>query len=186
MPHTPRLFSPLSLRSLTLANRIAVAPMCQYSAVDGLPGPWHEQHYGALAASGAGLIVLEATGVTPEGRISPHDLGLWNDQQCAALGQLVQRLKSFGHSRIGIQLAHAGRKGASPRPGESGGGYWQTVAPSAVAFDGNSQVPSALTEDDLIDVRAAFVAAAKRAVAAIQGSVKVEIRSEPRAEWSKG
>ena len=168
MSTLPKLFQPLDLRSLTLPNRIAVAPMCQYSAVDGLPQPWHDQHYGALAAGGAGLIVLEATGVTAEGRISSHDLGLWNDAQAQALGNLVAHLKSFGHSRIGIQLAHAGRKAAAP-------GDWQPVAPSALAFDGNSVVPREVSADELTGVAQAFADAARRAVRA--GFDLVEIHS---------
>lgn len=155
MSFSPHLFRPLSLGSLVLSNRIAVAPMCQYSASGGLPGAWHDQHYGALAASNAGLIVLEATAVSPEGRISVNDLGLWNDHQMDALAALVARLKSFGDSRVGVQLAHAGRKAV---------GDWRIVAPSALAFDGQSAMPHALSEMDLNDIRQAFAAAALRAV----------------------
>ena len=153
----PSLFRPLNLRKLVLPNRIAVAPMCQYHAVDGLVQPWHEQHYGALSVGGAGLIVMEATGVAPDARISAYDLGLWNDEQARAMDNIVRHMKSFGSSRIGIQLAHAGRKGAAP-------GDWETIAPSAIAFDDTMPAPRAMTEDDMDRVRQSFVDAALRAI----------------------
>jgi len=159
----PKLFAPLTLRGVTFSNRVAVAPMCQYSATDGLAGPWHLQHYGAMAASGPGLIVLEATAVVPEGRISANDLGLWDDRTQAALTGLVATLKGFGDSRIGVQLGHAGRKGADARPwgGEAKG--WQILAPSALAFDETRMVPRALGLDEIARLPHSFAAAAARA-----------------------
>lgn len=164
----PRLFEPVTLRGLTLPNRIVVAPMCQYGADQGRAGDWHFQHYGALAASGPGLIVLEATGVAPEGRISPACLGLYDDDSEAALTRLVTSLKGFGDSRIAVQLAHAGRKGSSARPwqgkGAAGDGEgWETVAPSALPFDTGWPAPRALDEAGLERLRLAFADAARRA-----------------------
>ena len=165
----PRLFSPIALRGLTLPNRIVVAPMCQYGADQGRAGDWHLQHYGALAASGPGLIVLEATGVAPEGRIAPGCLGLYDDACEQALTRLVSSLKSFGDSRIGVQLAHAGRKGASARPwqgnGPAGSGEgWETFAPSPLAFDAGWPTPRQLDEAGLERLRQAFAETARRAL----------------------
>lgn len=174
----PALFQPLALRDLTLSNRIAVAPMCQYSAVDGIAQDWHLQHYGALAASGPGMIVLEATGVTPDGRITPRCLGLWDDACAAALGRLVGALKGFGTSAIAVQLAHAGRKAATTPPWLGGGPAedgWPTVAPSALPFDPSWPAPSALTVEGLARLRDAFVAATRRALVA--GFDVVELHS---------
>ncbi|MBF0335461.1 MAG: oxidoreductase, partial [Alphaproteobacteria bacterium] len=123
------LFTPIALRGLDMPNRIVVAPMCQYSAIDGVAQDWHLIHYGSLAASGPGMIVLEATAVAPEGRISPACLGLWNSEGEAALARLVAALKKVGGSRVTVQLNHAGRKAD---------GGWPTVAPSAVPFDDGS------------------------------------------------
>ncbi len=160
---SPKLFTPLPLKGITLANRIAVAPMCQYSATDGVPGPWHLQHYGALAASGPGLIVLEATAVAPEGRISPRDLGLWDDRHGEAMAGLVASLKAVGPSAIAVQLAHAGRKGAAPPPMGGPAGDWQILAPSALAFESGGPAPLALDRAGMARVAAAFAAAAGRA-----------------------
>ncbi len=173
----PRLFTPIVLAGQSLPNRVAVAPMCQYSAVDGRAQPWHLQHYGALAASGPGMIVLEATGVTPEGRISPHCLGLYDDATEAALADLVAKLKTFGDSRIAIQLGHSGRKGASDAPWNGGGptGAWTTLAPSAIAFDDGWPTPQALDEAGLERLRAAFADAARRALRA--GFDAIEVHS---------
>ncbi|BAE51693.1 NADH:flavin oxidoreductase/NADH oxidase [Paramagnetospirillum magneticum] len=164
----PRLFQPLSLRGLTVPNRVAVAPMCQYSAVDGVPQDWHLMHYGALAASGPGMVVIEATGVTPEGRISPKCLGLYDDATEAGFTRLVAALKSFGGGgAIGVQLAHAGRKGGSAPPWE-GGKFspdgWQTISASAIAFDEGWPAPKAATAEDLARLKQAFVDAALRAL----------------------
>ncbi|RAU22312.1 oxidoreductase [Paramagnetospirillum kuznetsovii] len=163
----PRLFQPLSLRDLTLANRVAVAPMCQYSAVDGVVQDWHLQHYGAMAASGPGMIVIEATGVAPEGRISPHCVGLYDDATEAGLTKLVTALKSFGTSAIGIQLGHAGRKGGADYPWKGGGPApdgWQTLSASDIPFDTGWPAPKAASLDDLARLKQAFVEAARRAI----------------------
>lgn len=165
----PALFSPFALRGLTLANRIAVAPMCQYSAVDGHVQDWHLQHYGAMAASGPGMIVLEATGVTPEGRITPRCLGLWDDGCAEAMARLVRLMKTVGPgSTVAVQLAHAGRKAATSPPWLGGGPAedgWQTVAPSALPFDPAWPAPRALEAADLTRLRDAFATAAGRALA---------------------
>jgi 2,4-dienoyl-CoA reductase-like NADH-dependent reductase (Old Yellow Enzyme family) len=165
----PRLFQPLALRGLTLANRITVAPMCQYSAVDGKVQDWHMQHYGAMAASGPGMIVLEATGVTMDGRISPRCLALANDETEAALTRLVGALKSFGPSAIGVQLGHSGRKGGSVPPWRGGSvdlESWQTTSASALPFDEGWPTPKAADADDLARIKAGFVDAARRALRA--------------------
>ena len=146
---------------------MVVSPMCQYSAKDGVAGDWHRQHYGALAASGAGQIVLEATGVKPEGRISAKCLGLWNDTQEAALTDLVKTLRSFGGSKLSIQLNHAGRKGSSTAPWEGSvpakEGAWTCSAPSSVPYDQGWPVPTALDKSGIDRVKEAFVESAKRA-----------------------
>jgi 2,4-dienoyl-CoA reductase-like NADH-dependent reductase (Old Yellow Enzyme family) len=164
------LFDPLRLRGLTLANRIFLSPMCMYmcEARDGVPTDWHLVHYGARAAGGFGLVIVEATAVLPEGRISPEDCGLWNDAQADGWAPIV----AFGHAQgaaMGVQLAHAGRKASVHRdhPGPSGSvpaadGGWPTVAPSAVAFPGLAE-PAELTEAGIAEVVAAFAAAAVRA-----------------------
>ncbi|MBI3444330.1 MAG: oxidoreductase, partial [Magnetospirillum sp.] len=164
----PHLFQPLSLRGLTLANRVAVAPMCQYSAQDGVPQDWHLQHYGALAASGPGLVVIEATGISPEGRISPYCLGLYDDATEAGFTRLVKALKSFGGGgAIGIQLGHAGRKGGAAPPWE-GGKFspqgWPTLSASPLAFDEGWPAAREASADDLARLRQAFVDSAKRAL----------------------
>ncbi|MBL0802689.1 NADH:flavin oxidoreductase/NADH oxidase, partial [Streptomyces albidoflavus] len=172
----PSLFEPLTLRSLTLPNRIWMAPMCQYSApaagpTAGRPTDWHFQHYGARAAGGAGLILLEATAVAPEGRISPWDLGLWNDGQTAALRRITSFLTSQG-TVPGIQLAHAGRKASCEAPWRGGkaispaDGGWQPVGPSPVPFDADSPVPHELTADEIQGVVRQFAEATRRALEA--------------------
>ncbi|WP_210604591.1 NADH:flavin oxidoreductase/NADH oxidase [Brevibacterium oceani] len=168
------LFEPLTLRGLTFRNRIWVPPMCQYSVTreDGVPAPWHTVHYGSMARGGAGAVIVEATGVVPEGRISARDLGLWNDEQRDAFVPIVDFLHSQG-AAAGIQLAHAGRKASTfpewgtDRSGslpESEGG-WQTVAPSALAFEGLAE-PRALTESEIAEVVRAFAASARRSMEA--------------------
>ncbi|MGX6449621.1 NADH:flavin oxidoreductase/NADH oxidase [Patulibacter sp. S7RM1-6] len=169
----PDLFSPLTLRGLTLRNRIAVSPMCQYSAEDGVPNDWHLVHLASRAVGGAGLVIAEATGVSPEGRISPQDLGLWNDEQTAAFRRIVDQIHAHG-AAAGIQLAHAGRKASTFRPWEEDGraevpadrGGWTTVAPSAEAFADGYPVPVALDAEGIREVRDDFVAATERAAAA--------------------
>ncbi|MCU1587407.1 MAG: NADH:flavin oxidoreductase/NADH oxidase, partial [Frankiales bacterium] len=147
-----RLFTPLTLRGTTLRNRVVVSPMCQYSSTDGLPNDWHLVHLGGFALGGAALVLTEAAAVSPEGRISPQDAGIWNDEQGAAWSRIVDFLHSQG-SLAGVQLAHAGRKASTYRPGleqrgsvpESDGG-WTAVAPSAHAF-GRYAVPAALDQE---------------------------------------
>jgi 2,4-dienoyl-CoA reductase-like NADH-dependent reductase (Old Yellow Enzyme family) len=165
------LFEPLTLRSLKLRNRIAVPPMCQYSATDGMAADWHLAHYGALAAGGVGAIVVEATAVAPEGRITANDLGLWNDGQVEPLARVARFIASQG-ATPGIQLAHAGRKGANSRPWDGGKplssaqGGWEVVSSSAMAFADGHPVRRELDEAGIAGVIEAFRAAARRARAA--------------------
>lgn len=166
------LFQPLTLRQLTLPNRIAVSPMCQYSAVDGLANDWHLVHLGSRAVGGAGLVVIEATAVSPEGRISPADLGLWCDEQIEPLRRITGFIEAQG-AFAGIQLAHAGRKASTWEPwlGRAGSvpvaeGGWEPLAPSAIAFDPRHSVPRSLSAEELPEVVRAFVEAARRALAA--------------------
>ena len=164
------LFSPFSLKDVTLRNRIAVPPMCQYTATDGLSNDWHRVHYSGLARGGAGLVIVEATAVAPEGRITPGCLGIWNDEQAEKLAQIARDIKAAG-AVPGIQIAHAGRKASANRPWEGDdhiaaddGRGWETIAPSAVAFGANlPQVPKAMTLDDIARVREDFATAARRA-----------------------
>ena len=165
------LFSPIDLGPLTLPNRVTIAPMCQYSAVDGVPQPWHWQHLGSLALSGASLVIVEATGVEPEGRISPACTGLWNDEQEAAFAKIIADTRTFSDTAFGIQLAHAGRKASTPSPFagattpkvEIADGGWEPFAPSAIPFGEGWWTPRALDDAGLERVKAAFVAAARRA-----------------------
>jgi 2,4-dienoyl-CoA reductase-like NADH-dependent reductase (Old Yellow Enzyme family) len=163
------LFEPLTLRGVTLPNRIVVSPMCQYSCTDGLAEDWHMVHYGSRAAGGAGLVITEAAAITPQGRISPRDLGLWNDDQIEPLGRIVRFIEQQG-SVAGIQLAHAGRKASTPPPWENrevtltpAEGGWQPVAPSAIPFAGGCSVPTELTREGIAGIVTAFVRAAERA-----------------------
>jgi len=166
------LFAPFTLKSVTLRNRIGVSPMCQYSSEDGVANDWHLVHLGARAAGGAGLVIAEATAVSPEGRISPGDAGIWADKHVEPLARINRFVKQHG-AVPGIQLAHAGRKASAARPWEGGGhladdaGGWTPVAPTAVAFGGElKKLPHALTVDEIHRVQADFVAAAQRALAA--------------------
>ncbi|ATZ11925.1 NADH:flavin oxidoreductase/NADH oxidase [Erwinia amylovora] len=164
------LFTPFKLKDVTLRNRIAVAPMCQYSAEDGLTNEWHQVHYPSMARGGAGLVIVEATAVSPEGRITPNCTGLWNDRQAQGMAQIAASIKAAG-AVPGIQIAHAGRKASANRPwegddhiaaGDSRG--WQTLAPSAIAFGHHlPKVPKAMTTEDITRVKSDFVAAAGRA-----------------------
>jgi 2,4-dienoyl-CoA reductase-like NADH-dependent reductase (Old Yellow Enzyme family) len=164
------LFEPLTLRGATSRNRIWVAPMCQYSAVDGMPGDWHLVHLGARAVGGAGLVMTEATAVSPEGRISPQDTGIWDDAQAAAWARVAGFVRQQG-ALAGIQLAHAGRKASTLRPWEGRGvvapqdGGWTPVGPSASPYPGLGD-PTALDADGIAKVRADFVAATERALTA--------------------
>lgn len=166
-----RLFEPWSLGPLALANRIVIAPMCQYSAEEGCAGDWHLMHLGQLAISGAGLLIVEATAVSPEGRISPRDLGLYSDANEAALQRVLAAIRPHSPIRMAIQLSHAGRKASSHVPWEGGhqihigeAGGWQTLAPSAVPHAEAEDAPLPLDRAGLAKVRDDFVAAARRAV----------------------
>lgn len=163
------LFTPLTLRSITLRNRLGISPMCQYSAVDGFANDWHLVHLGARAIGGAALVMVEATAVLPEGRISPGDLGLWSDAQVEPLARIARFLSAQG-SVPAIQLAHAGRKASTAAPWEEHRevpverGGWQTVAPSALRFDAGYPMPDALDEAGIKQVVQAFAEAARRSL----------------------
>jgi 2,4-dienoyl-CoA reductase-like NADH-dependent reductase (Old Yellow Enzyme family) len=170
------LFSPFQLRSLTFSNRIGVSPMCQYSCEDGFATDWHLVHLGARAQGGAALVTLEASAVTPEGRISPADLGIWKNEHIPALERIARFIHSQG-ARAGIQLAHAGRKasmaapftlapGAGERLVPPAEGGWQPVAPSAIAFSPAYAVPQPLDQSGIVATIEAFRQAARRALAA--------------------
>lgn len=163
------LFAPLTVRGVTFRNRIGVSPMCQYSAHDGMPNEWHLVHLGSRAVGGAGLVMTEATAVSPEGRISPWDLGIWTDAHAEALGPIVRFIHEQG-AVAGIQLAHAGRKASVAAPWMGGrslgvdeGGWRPLEAPSALAFSDRTPVPEALDEAGIARVVADFRAAAVRA-----------------------
>ena len=164
------LFQPFTLKDITLRNRIAVPPMCQYSAVDGLVNDWHHLNYGGMARGGAGLVIVEATAVAPEGRISPDCAGIWNDDLAQAFIPTVQAIKQHG-AVPGIQIAHAGRKASANRPWDGDDHIandqprgWQTIAPSAITFGGHlDKQPREMTLEDIARVRDDFVAAARRA-----------------------
>jgi 2,4-dienoyl-CoA reductase-like NADH-dependent reductase (Old Yellow Enzyme family) len=164
------LFSPVKLGDLSLPNRIVVSPMCQYSADDGCANDWHLGHLGMLANSGAALLIVEATHVERHGRITHGCLGLYSDHCEAALARVIAHCRRTGSAKLGIQLAHSGRKGSSQRPWEGGLGLkapddpWETIAPSAVSFGAAWPAPREATRADMERVRDAFVAAAKRAL----------------------
>ncbi|RTY89991.1 NADH:flavin oxidoreductase/NADH oxidase [Flavobacterium sp. RSP46] len=166
-----QLFSPLQIKSITLKNRIAISPMCQYSAHDGFANDWHLVHLGSRACGGAGLIIQEATSVSPEGRISPGDLGLWKDEQIEKMQQINQFIISQ-NSIPGIQLAHAGRKASAASPWNGGRKVakiqdgWGPVAPSAVAYHDNEAIPIALDQTGIQKVVSDFKSATKRALQA--------------------
>jgi 2,4-dienoyl-CoA reductase-like NADH-dependent reductase (Old Yellow Enzyme family) len=166
----PKLFEPAQVGGLHLANRIVIAPMCQYSAVDGCMTDWHTIHLGHLALSGAALLTIEATAVVPEGRISHADVGLWDDRTEAAIARVLESVRRWSDMPIGIQLAHAGRKASTEVPWRGGAQLppshahgWQTVAPSPVAFLPDQRPPAALEPHELPRIRDAFAAAASRA-----------------------
>jgi 2,4-dienoyl-CoA reductase-like NADH-dependent reductase (Old Yellow Enzyme family) len=171
-PSTPPLFQPLTLRSVTLRNRIGVSPMCQYSATDGVANEWHHVHLGSRAVGGAGIVIVEATAVAPEGRITPGCLGLWCEKHIEPLARIAKFVKSHG-AVAGIQIAHAGRKASADLPWNGGAhlsgaqGGWEIIAPSALAFGGDlTKVPRVMTEADIVRVQNDFVATAKRALTA--------------------
>lgn len=165
-----QLFSPYQLGGLSLANRIVIAPMCQYSAQDGCATDWHTIHLGHLALSGAALLIVEATAVEPDGRISPFDLGLWSDETEAALGKALDAARRWSDMPIAIQLAHAGRKASVAQPWKGGGqlgldqGGWTVEGPSDVGFETYPRPPRPLTRDDIARLVEAFAASARRSV----------------------
>jgi 2,4-dienoyl-CoA reductase-like NADH-dependent reductase (Old Yellow Enzyme family) len=171
-PTSPNLFTPLTIRSITFPNRIAMSPMCEYSSEDGFANDWHLIHLGSRAVGGAGLVIAEATAVEPRGRITYADLGLWKDDHIDYLRRITTFVKSQG-AVPGIQLAHAGRKasthvpwdgGAAIAPGEPNG--WEAVVPSPIAFHDGDPAPRALTKTEIAEIVGAFGAAARRALAA--------------------
>lgn len=163
------LFTPLTLGPIELTNRVTIAPMCQYSAVDGSMTDWHLQHLGSLALSGAAMLVIEATGVTPEGRITHGCTGLYSDANEHAMKHVVDFIRTVSPVRIGVQIGHAGRKASAQRPWEGRGPLsatespWRTLAPSAIPLAEGWHTPTALDRAGMNDVRDAFVASAKRA-----------------------
>ncbi len=167
----PHIFEPLQLREITLPNRIGMSPMCQYSALDGVVGDWHFMHYGSRSVGGLGLMIVEATAVLPEGRISLGDIGLWNDAQIEPLAKIVRQARVQGCT-VAAQLAHAGRKAGvglgweAQRSLTKAEGGWQSAAPSAISFGEGYDVPQALDEAGIRKVVDAFVSATRRARAA--------------------
>ena len=164
------LFTSFSMRDLTIDNRIVVSPMCQYSAREGHATDWHVMHLGQMAQSGAGLVLLEATAVTSEGRISPECLGLWSDAHAESLGEVLRAVRAWSPgAKFGVQLAHAGRKGSTLAPWKghgqvpTGQGGWQSVAPSTLPFRASDVAPRELSELDIADLIQSFVDAAMRA-----------------------
>lgn len=174
------LLSPLKIRGMNFRNRIGVSPMCQYSSHEGLANDWHLVHLGSRASGGAALVVVEATAVTREGRISPSDMGIWDDRHIEPLARIAQFILSQG-AIPGIQLAHAGRKGSCEPPWKGGSqlkpeqGGWLTVAPSSLPFNDTDSIPKELAEEQIEDIIEAFQAAAKRALTA--GFKVIEIHS---------
>ena len=170
-PMSNPLYETYSLRDLELRNHIGMSPMCQYSAIDGLPTKWHLRHYAERAIGGVALVVVEATAILPEGRITPSDLGIWDDEQAEALAKVAAVIKAGG-AAAGIQIAHAGRKASTASPWDGGlwlppgKGGWSTRAPSPIAFGPGYAQPVALEGDELGETAEAFAAAARRAVAA--------------------
>lgn len=167
---TPRLFTPLRIRNLEIENRIVIAPMCQYSAEEGCMTDWHTLHLGQLALSGAGLLTIEAASVSPEGRITWADVGLYDDKTEEAMGRVLATIRRWSNIPVGIQLAHAGRKASTYKPWEKHGqippdqqGGWQTLAPSAVPYAEGYTIPTALDAQGLAEIRDQFASAAKRA-----------------------
>lgn len=167
------LFSSFKLKDIVLRNRIAIPPMCQYSAEDGFTSQWHQVHYPGMARGGAGLVIVEATAVSPDGRISPKCTGLWDDAHIQGMSQIASNIKASG-AVPGIQIAHAGRKASANPPwlgddhiAEGDPQAWQTIAPSAIAFGANlARVPKAMTIQDIERVKQDFVSAARRALEA--------------------
>jgi 2,4-dienoyl-CoA reductase-like NADH-dependent reductase (Old Yellow Enzyme family) len=167
----PQLFDPLTLRGVTLPNRIGVSPMCEYSSDDGFADDWHLVHLGSRAVGGAGLVMAEASAVEADGRITPADLGIWKDAHLEMLARIVRFIEAHG-AVPGMQLAHAGRKASCASPWMAGRGLtpaeggWEPIAPSALAFSPQTILPRAMSEGDIRRVQEAFVSAARRALAA--------------------
>ena len=167
-----QLFSPLAIGPLSLPNRIVVAPMCQYSSIDGEATDWHVQHWTNMALSGAGLVIIEATAVEPRGRISWADLGLYDDATEAAFAHALATVRRWSPAKIGVQLAHAGRKASTLKPWEAGGGPipagdprgWTTRAPSAIPYADSDPLPEAIDDAGIANIVQAFVDSATRAV----------------------
>ncbi|XBS71296.1 NADH:flavin oxidoreductase/NADH oxidase [Acerihabitans sp. KWT182] len=164
------LFSPVTIGHVSLNNRIVIAPMCQFSATEGRATDWHMMHLGSLAMSGAGLLIIESTAVTAQGRITHADLGLWNQPQETALGNIVRAIRRYSKMPLGIQLSHAGRKAASPAPSDgvevlfpNDPRGWPVVAPSPLAFVQGAIAPHALSGEEIDDIVLSFAAAARRA-----------------------
>jgi len=165
-----KLFSPIRLRGLTLPNRIVIAPMCEFSAVDGNATDWHIIHLGHLALSGAGLLIIEATGVEPRGRISRECLGLYNDENETALARVLEIVRKYSAMPIGLQLGHAGRKASvlNPTKGKRYGhapveeGGWEPMGPSAIPWAEGWPIPREMTRDDMRNVVNAFADTARR------------------------
>ncbi|HEX7873825.1 MAG TPA: NADH:flavin oxidoreductase/NADH oxidase [Sphingobium sp.] len=177
-----KLFEPITIGAHTLANRIVIAPMCQYSAVDGRMTDWHAQHLGTLSQSGAALLTIEATAVEPEGRISYADVGLWDDATQAAMARVVESVRRWSDMPIAVQLAHAGRKASTDLPwnggkqiAPDGANGWQTFGPSSVPFAAGENPPVALDRAGLDRVRDAFAAAARRAAAIGIDAVQIHV-----------
>lgn len=165
-----KLFAPIDIGGLTLANRIVIAPMCQYSAEEGRMTDWHAIHLGQLALSGAGVLTIEATAVTPEGRISHADVGLWDDDTEAAMAKVLDSVRRWSDMPIAIQLGHAGRKASTARPWDGGAQIapdaangWQTLSASALPFEAHEHAPEALDAAGMARIRDAFAEAARRA-----------------------
>jgi 2,4-dienoyl-CoA reductase-like NADH-dependent reductase (Old Yellow Enzyme family) len=163
------LFTPLKIKDISLKNRIAISPMCQYSSVDGFANDWHLVHYGSLAVGGSGLIIQEASAVSPEGRITPGDLGIYSDEHIEKLRQITRFIE--GHGAVpGIQIAHAGRKGSCRLPWEGGTqldlqeGGWETIAPSALTFNPEDRAPQVLDQKGIDNIQDSFAKAAHRAL----------------------
>lgn len=153
-----KAFSPIKFRNVTFINRIAMSPMCMFTSKDGMPNDFHFVHYGSHAMGGVGLVMLEATAIVPEGRISPMDLGIWNDEQAEAYRRIVSFVHENSPAKIGIQLAHAGRKASTIGREQIAikDGGWQTVAPSSVAYQSNYIVPKALDKSEIKDLINSF------------------------------
>lgn len=166
-----KLFESYKIRGVEFRNRLWVSPMCQYSSTDGFPTDWHLVHLGSRAVGGAGLVIMEATAVSPEGRISPSDAGIWSDAHADAYKKITEFIKQQG-AVAGIQIAHAGRKASTAEPWNGGKGLdaenrgWQTIAPSAAAFADDYPMPQAMAKEDIAQATEDFVAAARRAVEA--------------------